>query len=88
MIAGSALGIISPLLSIIMNAYGRMCEYRADRLAVEEGYTEQLISGLKKLNTEGFGHLAPSKVQVVLEYNHPPLSERLTAIEEAQKKIG
>lgn len=88
LIAGYALGIISPLLNIGMNAYCRMCEYRADRMAVEEGYTEQLINGLKKLNTEGFGHLAPSKVQVVLEYNHPPLSERLAAIEEAQKKIG
>jgi DNA gyrase/topoisomerase IV subunit B len=82
------LEIISPLEELGINAYMRLCEYRADRMAVEEGYGDQLISGLKKLNTEGFGHLAPSKAQVVVEYNHPPLSERITAIEEAQKKMG
>lgn len=86
-IAGVLLAIITPLEEMVINAYMRRCEYRADRMAVEEGYGDQLIEGLKKLNTEGFGHLAPSKVQVVLEYNHPPLSERITAIETTQKKM-
>lgn len=85
-IAGAILSIISPLEEMGINAYMRRCEYRADRMAVEEGYGDQLISGLKKLNTEGFGHLSPSKVQVVLEYNHPPLSERIVAIEKYNKK--
>ena len=85
-IAGAILSIISPLEEMGINAYMRRCEYRADRMAVEEGYGDQLISGLKKLNTEGFGHLSPSKVQVVLEYNHPPLSERIAAIEKYNKK--
>jgi STE24 endopeptidase len=52
---------------------------------VEEGYGEALISGLKKLGKENFTHLAPAKLLVVLNYSHPPLSQRIEAIEKARK---
>ena len=64
-----------------MNAYSRHAEYRADQQAVKEGYGEALIGGLKKLARENFSNLAPSPALVVLEYSHPPLSERIAAIE-------
>ena len=74
------LGLIQPLTGMGMNAYSRHAEYRADQQAVKEGYGQALIGGLKKLARENFSNLAPSKALVVLEYSHPPLSERIHAI--------
>ena len=79
------LGMVQPLTGMAMSAYSRMAEYRADRQAVQEGYGPYLASGLKKLAKENFAHLAPSKLLVVLEYSHPPLSERIAALEKAMK---
>ncbi len=84
-LTGVMLGVITPLTGILTNAYSRRAEYRADHQAVEEGYGEALISGLKKLGKENFTHLAPAKLLVVLNYSHPPLSQRIEAIEKARK---
>ncbi len=75
------LGLIQPLTGMAMNAYSRHAEYRADAQAVKEGYGNALVGGLKKLARENFSNLAPSKALVVLQYSHPPLSERIAAIE-------
>ena len=75
------LGLIQPLTGMGMNAYSRYAEYRADQQAVKEGYGEALIGGLKKLARENFSNLAPSPALVVLEYSHPPLAQRIAAIE-------
>ena len=82
-VAGAFLGIVQPLTGFMMNDYSRAAEYRADRQAVEEGYGIPMISALKILAKENFSHLAPAKLQVALEYSHPPLSQRIAAIEEA-----
>ena len=78
---GGLLGLIQPLTGMAMNAYSRHAEYRADAQAVKEGYGAHLTGGLKKLARENFSHLSPSKLLVVLEYSHPPLAERIAAIE-------
>jgi STE24 endopeptidase len=75
------LELIQPLTGMAMNAYSRYAEYRADQQAVKEGYGEALIGGLKKLARENFSNLAPSPALVVLEYSHPPLAQRIEAIE-------
>ncbi len=75
------LGLIQPLTGMGMNAYSRYAEYRADQQAVKEGYGEALIGGLKKLARENFSNLAPSPALVVLEYSHPPLAQRIEAID-------
>lgn len=77
------LSLTQPLLGMLTNAFSRRCEYRADAQAVKEGYGPALISGLKKLARENFSHLAPSPLLVRLSYSHPPLSERIAAIEKA-----
>ncbi len=82
---GIVLGITQPLTGMAMSAYSRFAEYRADRQAVQEGYGQALVTGLKKLARENFAHLAPSKILVVLEYSHPPLSERIAAIEKSKE---
>ncbi len=80
------LGLVQPLTGILTAAYSRKAEYRADRQAVAEGYGAALGEALKKLSRENFSHLAPSKLLVVLEYSHPPLSQRLEALDEALKQ--
>ena len=83
---GAFMGLVSPLISMAINAYTRHAEYRADRQAVQEGFGTALVVALKKLAKENFAHLAPGKAQVILEYSHPPLSQRIAAIEEALEK--
>ncbi len=83
---GGLLGLIQPLTGMAMNAYSRHAEYRADAQAVKEGYGADLTGGLKKLARENFSNLAPSPALVVLEYSHPPLSERISAVEKAMAK--
>lgn len=86
LLMGTGLGIVQPFMSLITNARSRSAEYRADRQAVSEGYGAAMISALKKLARENFSHLSPSKINVVLEYSHPPLGERIAAVEKELKK--
>lgn len=81
------LGLVQPLYGMLMSAYSRFAEYRADRQAVQEGYGSALITGLKKLARENFEDLSPSPLLVTLEYSHPPLSQRIDAIEKTLEKI-
>ena len=80
---GICLGLVQPLTGMLMNAYSRHAEYRADRQAVTEGYGSALVTALKKLARENFAHLSPSPILVVLEYSHPPLSARIDEVEKA-----
>lgn len=79
------LPLVMQLTALIINAVSRKAEYAADAQAFKEGYGDALISGLKKLSRGNFAHLSPSKLLVLLNYNHPPLSERITAIEKLKK---
>ena len=83
---GVGLGLVQPLLGLLINARSRKAEYRADRQAVQEGYGEALVEALKKLSRDNFAHLSPDPMLVVLEYSHPPLSQRIAAIEKELKK--
>ena len=80
-LTGIGLGLTQPLSSLVINAYSRFAEFRADRQAVREGYGDAMVTALKKLAKENFAHLAPSPVNVVLEYSHPPLSQRIAKVE-------
>ena len=83
---GVGLGLVQPLLGLLINARSRKAEYRADRQAVQEGYGEALVEALKKLSRDNFSHLSPDPMLVVLEYSHPPLSQRIAAIEKELQK--
>jgi len=79
------LGLVQPFTGMLMHAYSRKAEYRADRQAVKEGYGAAMTTALKKLARDNFAHLSPSPVNVVLEYSHPPLSRRIEEVEKAMK---
>ena len=49
-----------------------------DKLAVQQ-------DALKKLARDNFAHLSPSKINVVLEYSHPPLADRIETVEKLIK---
>ena len=80
-LTGIFISLIQPLSSMMINAYSRKAEYRADSQAVSEGYGEAMIGALKKLARENFAELAPTKISVLLEYSHPPLADRISAVE-------
>ena len=67
---------------MLINAYSRKAEYRADKQAVSEGYGNAMIVALKKLARENFAELAPTRISVLLEYSHPPLADRIAAVEQ------
>lgn len=76
--------VIQPLLGLGLNAYSRHAEFRADHQAAVDGYGKGLVSALKKLARENFADLAPSELLVKLEYSHPPISDRIAAIEKEE----
>ncbi len=80
-LVGIFLSLLQPITGFIMSANSRRAEYRADRQAVTEGYGEAMITALKKLAKDNFSHLAPSKINVALEYSHPPLNLRIERVE-------
>ena len=72
---------INTLISLLTNYISRKAEYRADYQAVKEGYGPDLVTALKKLSKANFAELNPSKIIVALSYSHPPLLQRIEAIE-------
>ncbi len=84
-ITGITLGGVQPFISLIMNAHSRAAEYAADRQAVIEGYGEPMITAFKKMAVDNFSNLSPSKINVVLEYSHPPINCRIEAIRAQMK---
>ena len=77
------LGVLSPVLDFAQSALSRRDEYAADRQAVEEGYGEAMVSALKKLARVDFSNLSPDPLVVTLSYSHPPIDQRVAAIEAA-----
>jgi len=77
---------LQPAISLVLNAISRAHEYDADRQAVKEGYGEAMIRAFKKLAKDNFVHLAPSRINVVLEYSHPPISDRIDAVKKGMEK--
>lgn len=80
-LTGVFVTLIQPLTGMLINAYSRRAEYRADKQAVSEGYGKAMIGALKKLARENFAELAPTRISVLLEYSHPPLADRIKAVE-------
>ncbi len=72
---------LSLLLGIPLSAHSRKAEYRADAYTVEVGYGGAMIRALKILARENFSNLTPHPWMVKLRYSHPPISQRIEAIE-------
>jgi len=73
---------IGIILGIPGSALSRKHEYEADAFACHEVSPEIMISALKKLARENLGNLTPHPFVVMVEYSHPPISDRIAAMEE------
>jgi STE24 endopeptidase len=77
------------VLSIVMQIVSRKNEYTADRFAVETiDEPHNLIGALKKLSAKNLSNLTPHPFYVFLNYSHPPLMQRIQAIEHITHKSG
>jgi STE24 endopeptidase len=70
------------LLGVVLNGWSRRREREADRFAVETtGDRPSLVQALRKLSAHNLSHLTPHPFYVFLNYSHPPLIERIRAIQ-------
>jgi STE24 endopeptidase len=71
------------LIGLVFSAISRKHEFEADTFAAKACTAAPLMTALKKLSTENLAHPQPHPLTVILHYSHPPLVERLAALERA-----
>ncbi len=71
----------SLLLGLLSSALSRRHEFQADAFAREACGNTPLIAGLKKLSLDHLAHPNPHALTVWLHYSHPPIGQRLAALE-------
>ena len=70
------------IVSLVSNFFSRKDEFQADAYSKEMcGTSQPLISALIKLNKENLSELEPPKIYSMFNYSHPPLMERIKALE-------
>ncbi|XP_009628878.1 CAAX prenyl protease 1 homolog [Nicotiana tabacum] len=74
------------LVSFGLNLVSRAFEFQADAFAKKLGYAAALRAGLVKLQEENLSAMNTDPWYSAYHYSHPPLVERLTAIDEIDKK--
>jgi STE24 endopeptidase len=73
---------IELILSILFNMLSRKHEFEADEYsALTLKNTSHMVSGLKNLTVKNLGNLTPHPLPVFLSYSHPPVLERIKALE-------
>ncbi|WP_419663409.1 peptidase M48, Ste24p [Desulfosarcina variabilis str. Montpellier] len=69
-------------IGLIVQNISRAHEYAADHFAVTTtGHRKPMISALKKLSVHNLSNLTPHPFYVFLNYSHPPVLNRIAAIE-------
>lgn len=76
------------VISIIMQFFSRKDEYQADRFAaLTTKKAGALITALKKLSADNLANLTPHPFYVFLNYSHPPLAQRVAAMEKIKGMV-
>ena len=73
---------ISHFVGVFMNMLSRKNEFEADAFAKETYNGTFLQQALKKLSVDNLSNLFPHPFYVFINYSHPPLLERLSAMED------
>ncbi|MEQ9301153.1 MAG: M48 family metallopeptidase [Cyclobacteriaceae bacterium] len=76
---------LSKVLGILMSVYSRKNEYEADAYASITYDNAPLESALKKLSGDNLSNLTPHPLYVFLNYSHPTLLQRITAMRKYSK---
>ena len=71
---------VSTILGIFMNIISRKNEYEADAFARNNYSGEELSQALIKMSVKHLSNLSPHPAFVFVNYSHPPLMARLSAI--------
>ena len=78
---------IELVLSVVMQMISRKNEYVADRFAAETiDDPRSLADALKKLHATNLSNMTPHPFYVFLNYSHPPLLQRVQAIQDMEHK--
>lgn len=73
---------VEMILSIVMNIFSRKNEFEADEFASKTIENKNdMINALKKLSKDNLSNLTPHPFYVFVNYSHPPVLERIKAIE-------
>jgi STE24 endopeptidase len=71
---------IETILGIFLNVISRKMEYSADSFANKYGLGHNLATALKKTSSLNYSNLTPHPLYVIINYSHPPLYDRLKAL--------
>ncbi|KAK3158732.1 hypothetical protein QOZ80_2AG0140890 [Eleusine coracana subsp. coracana] len=74
------------LLSFCLNLVSRAFEFQADAFAKNLGYSTELRAALVKLQEENLSAMNTDPWYSAYHYSHPPLVERLQALEDSDSK--
>jgi len=72
---------ISGIIGLFMSLYSRHNEFAADAYARESYNGKALAEALKRLSVDSLSNLYPHPAYVFFNYSHPPLLDRLRALE-------
>ena len=79
---------VDKLLSLFMNFNSRRNEFAADRYAQSLGMEDDLCKGLIKISIENLGNMVPDSLYSLYHFSHPPLVERLSALNPNNKPLN
>ncbi|AIO18446.1 Protease HtpX [Candidatus Izimaplasma bacterium HR1] len=71
---------LSIIIHLITSTLSRKHEYQADAFASTKYSKDYMISALKVLSKENFSNLTPHPLYVKLTFSHPPVVDRIRAI--------
>lgn len=72
----------SPIISLVANFFSRRDEFQADAYSAQMcERSRSLVTALIKLHKENLSEVTPPKIYCVFNYSHPPLLERIRALE-------
>ena len=69
-------------ISKLQIVLSRRFEFQADAFAVRAGRGKELCSALQKMQVENLGEMDPDWFYSAVNFSHPPMVERLKAIED------
>lgn len=78
---------VSHLMQFIGHVISRRFEFQADAFASSLGYQKELQEALIVLQQQNKGTMIPDPLYSAYHYSHPPLLERIRALEKGTKKV-